>query len=461
MEPIYPKALTFMLIAVFTFYVGNLYDLSLHMRKRELLLRIASCFLVIALIVASIGFLIPFLQLSRGAYLFSIAFSLFVVTGFRFFYYWVLHTKTMTEKVLILGHGRIAWLLSAELQSGNNPGFELLGFIAENGTDQHAEFSEFRKAGQSQKSEEELYSTKAPSQLTILGTIKDLEYIASGVHPDVLVVALSERRGALPIKEILDCKMQGIRVEDWPTFYEKLTGKIFIQNLRPSWLIFSEGFARNNLTRTTKRMVDLLLSIFGLITSFPLMLFLALLIKLDSAGPIFLRQERMGENGKVFILYKFRTMITDAEKETGPVWAQTIDPRTTRVGKILRRIGLDELPQLFNVLKGNMSFVGPRPERPHFIADLQEKIPYYSQRLVVKPGITGWAQVRYGYGASLEDAIEKLQYDLYYIKNMSLFLDMLIILSTIHKVVFGKVAVQSAKLQHQTAAIASQPLLKP
>lgn len=286
---------------------------------------------------------------------------------------------------------------------------------------------------------------KDPLELKILGSMKDLEKITKKYRPDVLVVALSERRGAFPIKEILDCKLQGIRVEDWPTFYEKLTGKIFIENLRPSWLIFSDGFTRNSLTRMVKRMVDVLVATFGLLFALPLMLLIALCIKLDSSGPILFRQERVGEKGKIFTLYKFRTMIVDAEKETGPIWSQTLDPRTTRVGRFLRRIGMDELPQLFNVLKGDMSFVGPRPERPHFVQDLQEKIPYYAQRLVVKPGITGWAQVCYGYGSSIEDTIEKLQYDLYYIKNMSLFLDLLIILSTIHKVLFAQVAVQSTK----------------
>jgi lipopolysaccharide/colanic/teichoic acid biosynthesis glycosyltransferase len=164
---------------------------------------------------------------------------------------------------------------------------------------------------------------------------------------------------------------------------------------------------------------------------------------LDSPGPVIFTQERVGENGKIYTLSKFRTMVADAEKHSGPVWSQTIDPRVTKLGNILRRTGMDEIPQLFNVLKGDMSFVGPRPERPHFVAELQKHIPYYAQRLVVKPGITGWAQVRYGYGATIDDAIEKLQYDLYYIKNMSVFLDLLIMLSTVHKVLFAKVAIQT------------------
>jgi sugar transferase (PEP-CTERM system associated) len=277
----------------------------------------------------------------------------------------------------------------------------------------------------------------------ILGDLEDLGQIIDEQQPDVIVVALSERRRAFPAKEILDCKLQGIRVEDWPTFYEKLSGKILIHNLRPSWLIFADGFARNRLMCIVKRLIDLLFAAFGVCVSLPLMGLVAVLIKLDSSGPILFSQERVGKGGKVFTLRKFRTMVADAEKDTGPVWAQTSDPRVTPLGKILRRTGMDELPQLFNVLKGDMSFVGPRPERPHFVADLERQIPYYRQRLAVQPGITGWAQVRYGYGATLADAIEKLQYDLYYIKNMSVFLDLLTILSTIHKVVFAKVAVQT------------------
>jgi sugar transferase (PEP-CTERM system associated) len=284
--------------------------------------------------------------------------------------------------------------------------------------------------------------------------MQELARIVQDRKPNVVVVALSERRGMFPYKEILDCKLQGIRVEDWPTFYEKLTGKIIIQNLRPSWLIFADGFTRNSLTRTLKRITDILLAAAGLCLALPMIALIAVLTKLDSYGPIFFRQERVGENGRIFTLYKFRTMVQDAEKETGPVWAQETDPRTTRLGKILRRTGLDELPQMFNVLIGDMSFVGPRPERPHFVAELQEEIPYYAQRLVVKPGITGWAQVRYGYGATVEDAIEKLQFDLYYIKNMSFFLDMLIILSTAHKVLFAKVALQTnAKEGRKTASL--------
>jgi sugar transferase (PEP-CTERM system associated) len=266
--------------------------------------------------------------------------------------------------------------------------------------------------------------------------------------PDILVIALSERRGNFPSQIILESKLKGIIIEDATSFYEKITGKILVENLRPSWIIFADGFHKNNVNRAIKRVIDIVLAVIGVCGSFPLVILTSILVKLDSCGPVFFKQERVGENGRHFTLVKFRTMVADAEKDTGPVWSQTTDPRVTKLGLVLRRTGMDEIPQLFNVLRGDMSFVGPRPERPHFVTELQQKIPYYTQRLTVKPGITGWAQVRYGYGATLEDAVEKLQYDLYYIKNMSVFLDLLVILSTVHKVIFAKVAMETVSQQH-------------
>jgi sugar transferase (PEP-CTERM system associated) len=418
---IYYQSIILIFSTVITFYIANIYDLSLFIRKKYFIIKIIPCYFIITFVVSAINYIIPIFQLNRMAYIicFSIAFP--SIIGFRLFYYWIINANRLREKVLILGASDIAWRISEELESGNNPGFEVLGYVAEEIT----------------------ASLEAAPAGRILGGIRDLQRITRETSPDVVVVALSERRGAFPAREILDCKLQGVRVEDWPSFYEKLTGKILIQNLRPSWLIFAEGFTRNRLTRAVKRTVDTLLAIFGLWVSLPMMVCIAILTKLDSPGPVIFTQERVGENGKIYTLSKFRTMVADAEKHSGPVWSQTIDPRVTKLGNILRRTGMDEIPQLFNVLKGDMSFVGPRPERPHFVAELQKHIPYYAQRLVVKPGITGWAQVRYGYGATIDDAIEKLQYDLYYIKNMSVFLDLLIMLSTVHKVLFAKVAIQT------------------
>lgn len=420
----YLKALVITFAVVVTFYIVDLYDISLHLRKGELFIKVSTSLVIVFFLVASANFLVPSLRLRSMDYIVALAVFLPAIICFRILYHLVLNINK--EKVLILGDNEIARNIAKALKNGSSHGFEVQGFVSENAT-----------------------HSGNMLNCVCLGSIGDLEKIVREHQPSVVVVALSERRGTFPYREILNCKLQGIRVEDWPTFYEKLTGKIIIHNLRPSWLIFADGFTRNHRTIIIKRLTDIVLAVVGLCVALPVIVLIALLTKLDSRGPVFFRQERVGENGKVFTLCKFRTMVQDAEKETGPVWAQETDPRITRLGKILRRTGLDEIPQMFNVLKGDMSFVGPRPERPHFVAELQEKIPYYSQRLVVKPGITGWAQVRYGYGATFEDAIEKLQFDLYYIKNMSFFLDMLIILSTAHKVLFAKVALQTGSKDEQ------------
>ena len=253
-----------------------------------------------------------------------------------------------------------------------------------------------------------------------------------------VIVALDERRGVFPYKELLDCKVRGINIIDGESFYERITGKILVEKINPSWLIFSEGFVKSGISRVVKRLVGVFISTVMLIVLSPLICLIAVAIKLDSRGPALFPQERVGEYGKTFVLYKFRSMQEDAEEETGPVWATEEDCRITRVGKIIRKLRIDELPQLWNVFKGDMSFVGPRPERSFFVEKLKETIPYYNERFTVKPGVTGWAQVKYSYGASEEDALEKLKYDLYYIKNMSFLMDLVIIFHTVKIVLLGR-----------------------
>jgi sugar transferase (PEP-CTERM system associated) len=238
------------------------------------------------------------------------------------------------------------------------------------------------------------------------------------------------------VRDVLKCKLRGIEVLDAMTFYERVTGKLMIENINPSWFIFSDGFRLTPFMRVSKRLVDVVLALFGLIIAAPFLPLIALAVRLESPGPILFRQLRVGEGERYFHLYKFRSMRQDAEKDTGAVWASKNDPRVTRLGRFMRKTRIDEIPQLFNVLKGEMSFVGPRPERPEFVEGLTEMIPYYSNRHCVKPGVTGWAQVRYSYGASAEDALEKLRYDLYYIKNYSLLLDIYIFFATF-RVVLG------------------------
>jgi sugar transferase (PEP-CTERM system associated) len=276
------------------------------------------------------------------------------------------------------------------------------------------------------------------SDIEVIGDCSLLNKIANEGKVDRIVVALEERRGALPTEALLKCRMEGISIEEGVSFYERLTGKLFIDRIYPSFLIFSDGFANSDLNRLMKAVMDYFLASVGLVICLPLIPLISLAIRIDSSGPVFYRQERAGKNGKVFNLLKFRSMKENAEEETGPVWAQENDKRVTRVGRIIRTLRMDEIPQMINVLKGEMSFVGPRPERPHFVDQLTREIPFYEKRFVVKPGITGWAQVEYNYGASKDDAIEKLKYDLYYIKNMTVFSDLIIGFRTARSVLFGK-----------------------
>lgn len=262
--------------------------------------------------------------------------------------------------------------------------------------------------------------------------------LARNFRADQLVISLAERRGAFPVEEMLGCKLAGIDVVDAPSFYEEVSRKLLIENITPSWFIFSHGFRVTWMLRFVKRVFDITASLAGLLCFLPLAPFIALAIKLDSPGPILFRQVRVGEADRPFMLMKFRTMRQDAESQTGAVWSQVDDPRITSVGRFLRKTRLDEVPQLINVLRGDMSLVGPRPERPEFVRRLKEIIPYYSERHYVKPGLTGWAQVCYPYGSSVEDAIEKLRYDLYYIKNISIFLDLYIAARTFIVVLFGR-----------------------
>ena len=332
----------------------------------------------------------------------------------RLAWFTVGENRKLRHRVLVLGVGPSASVLP-ELQFSRTRPYTIIGFL-----DDAPDAAD-----------------RVPTGFELLGKTKDLLSLAAELRPDLVLVALAEMRRAMPAEELLECRLQGINVEDWATFYEKQTGKILVTNLRPSFLIFSDGFKKTNTTRMVKRVMDIALAFAGLVVSLPIMAIVASLIKLTSKGPVLFRQQRVGERGRVFILKKFRSMSVDAERD-GPVWATTRDPRVTWIGGLIRRTRLDELPQFWNVLAGDMSFVGPRPERPEFVGMLQREIPFYMGRHSVRPGITGWAQVRHRYAASVEDSMEKLQYDLYYIKNLSLLLDLVILLSTLQVVLFSK-----------------------
>jgi len=272
-----------------------------------------------------------------------------------------------------------------------------------------------------------------------LSNHQSLTQTAKRLGVDEIIVALTERRaGSMPLRELLDCKLAGVRVFDITTYFERMLGQIRVDFVNAGWLIFGDGFNQGFARSAIKRVFDVLCSLVLIVVSAPVMLFTAIAIKLESPGPMFYRQERVGANSGVFKVTKFRSMRTDAEKDGKPQWASANDSRVTRVGGIIRRLRIDELPQLFNVLTGDMSLVGPRPERPFFVEQLTNEIPYYAVRHSIKPGVTGWAQVRYQYGSTIEDSQEKLQYDLYYVKNHSLFLDCVILFETVGVVLTGK-----------------------
>jgi sugar transferase (PEP-CTERM system associated) len=272
--------------------------------------------------------------------------------------------------------------------------------------------------------------------LAMDGTLPEL---AQKLGVDEIVVALTERRaGSMPLRQLLDCKVSGTKVYDLNTHFEKTLGQIRVDYLSASWLIFGDGFNQGAWRTAVKRVFDIFCATLLCVVSAPIMLVAAVAIKFESRGPLLYRQERVGQNGQTFSIAKFRSMRTDAEKDGKPVWAAANDNRVTRVGGIIRRLRIDELPQLFNVLRGDMSLVGPRPERPFFVEQLTQEIPFYALRHSVKPGVTGWAQVRYPYGATVEDSQEKLQFDLYYVKNNTLFLDLVVLMETVGVVLTGK-----------------------
>jgi sugar transferase (PEP-CTERM system associated) len=411
---LWPKATCLVAVVLLCLYLADLYRLERYGR-RELAARLLLALLSAALITAAIGFAVPAFRFGRLA--FGQTFLLLTVTLGAWRSAWVTLDpgKRLRKRVLVLGVGPDAAQIVALRTTGAQP-FDVLGFL-----DDAPEAPE-----------------RMPNGSELLGKSRDLLSLVDELRPDLVLVALADMRGSFPAEDLLECRLRGIGVEDWLTFYEKQTGKILVTNLRPSWLIFSDGFVKTQLTRALKRSVDLVLSVIGLALSLPLVALIALAIKLDSRGPVLFRQERVGQNGRIFVLNKFRSMRADAEDTSGPVWAIPGDPRITRVGKWLRRTRLDELPQFLNVLVGDMSFIGPRPERPEFVRLLQRQLPFYVGRHSLRPGITGWAQVRHQYAASVEDSLEKLKYDLYYVKNLSPLLDLLILLSSVQVILFGR-----------------------
>ncbi|HKB13230.1 MAG TPA: TIGR03013 family XrtA/PEP-CTERM system glycosyltransferase [Vicinamibacterales bacterium] len=396
------------------FYYNDLYDLTRVHATRDLVVGVLKGTGAAAFALAALTVLVPSVLLGNGTFATVVVVLLIAVPLWRVAFNGLTSDPHLEERVLVVGTGALAQTVAREIRTHQDFAYRLVGFVADD--------------------------SGGPVRVRhhdILGGAADIEHIVRTRHVDRIVVGLTDRRGHLPLEPLLRAKLTGVRVEDAVTTFERLTGKILVENLKPSWLIFSDGFRVSRLTRLAKRAIDLLCALIVSVLSAPAMLLTAIAVRLDSPGPILYRQERVGESGRIFILRKFRSMRVDAEQGT-PIWARDKDDRVTRVGRVIRLTRLDELPQLWNVLKGEMSFVGPRPERPFFVQQLAGAIPFYMSRHAVKPGLTGWAQVKYRYGSSVEDALEKLRYDLYYIKHLSLVFDLTILIDTVKVIASGK-----------------------
>ncbi|MBP1636893.1 MAG: tuaA [Acidobacteria bacterium] len=409
------KALLITASCQFCLYYADLYDLRVVADRRELFVRTLQALGATSLILAVLYYWFPSLILGRGVFLIASVLVILITIGWRMAFEWASTRARPRERLLFVGATAAATQLARELYERRAElGVVIVGIVDADRTG----------AGE---------PAGSPG---IVGTIEDIPSLVKSLDVDRVVVSLSDARGKLPMDRLLDMRMAGVAFAHFPTVYEEYTGKIAVDNLRPSWLIFSEGFDKTRTLRSVKRAFDVAGAAALLALAMPVMLLAALAIKLDSKGPALYTQQRVGLGSCLFTIYKFRSMRTDAEAGTGAVWATPgRDRRVTRIGHILRRTRLDELPQLWNVLRGDMSLVGPRPERPEFVQELTKHIPFYGQRHAVRPGLTGWAQVRYAYGASVEDSLEKLQYDLFYIKNMSLTLDLYIIFETLKTIV--------------------------
>jgi len=398
------------------FYFYDLYDFLVMHDRRELVLRLVQALGLAWVALAITFYIFPYLMLGRGISLLALPLALSLMVGWRVSIHWFLGHPQFGERILVVGSGENAVEVAREVLGRKDAGYRIVGFV---------------------DNDPELVG-KSLLNPRVLGLATDLDQIVKRESVDRIVVAMGERRGQFPTAELLQLSLGGdVSIEEGASFYERLTGRVSLDMLRPSWLIFSGRGRQARIAGLFRNVMHRLVALIGGILCLPIAILTAILIKLESTGPVFYRQERVGKNGKPFTLMKFRSMVVDAEKE-GPVWASSSDDRATRVGRIIRKIRVDEIPQFWSILRGEMSFVGPRPERPHFVSQLAQEIPYYEQRHLIAPGLTGWAQIKYPYGASIEDARQKLQYDLYYIKNQSLVLDAIILFETIKIIMFGR-----------------------
>lgn len=398
------------------FYLFDLYDFVVMHDRRELVLRLVQALGLAWIALALSFYAYPRLMLGRGISLIALPLALTLMVSWRVSIHWFLGHPSFGERILIVGSGNLAVEVAREVLNRPDAGYRIVGFVG----------NDAEQLG------------KSLINPSVIGITSELDEIVHREDIDRIVVAMGERRGQLPTEELLQLSLAGrVAIEEGASFYERVTGRVSLPMVRPSWLIFSGRGRQARIASLTRSVVHRSVALLGAVLSLPLAILTAILIKLESRGPVLYKQERVGKGGRTFVLMKFRSMRVDAEA-SGPVWASKDDSRTTRVGKIIRKIRLDEIPQFWNILRGDMNFVGPRPERPHFVSQLAEEIPYYQQRHLIAPGLTGWAQIKYPYGASIEDARQKLQYDLFYVKNQGLTLDAIILFETVKIILFGR-----------------------
>lgn len=419
------KILVVSVAIVICMYYFDLYETSVLANHREVIVRIVETLGTVYCLSVLLYYLYPPLELGRGIFVIGLVFTAMLLLLWRMLFSKINSVPELSDRALIFGEGPLAELLESEFESRTELGIRVVGrFLpSNNGNGNHHR--------RSKPAEFEVDPTSTQVSDDLSRTVKQLRATR-------VVVAMGDRRGKLPVDVLLSLKCRGLQVQDGVEVYEAITGKVPIESIRLGWLLFSPGCHSSRFHLAYKRAASIVVSIIGLLLTLPLLPFIFLAIKLTSAGPVLYRQKRVGRDGIVFNCFKFRTMRADAEADTGATWALDDDPRITRIGKFLRLSRMDEIPQLWNVLRGDMSLVGPRPERPEFVDTLRKEIPYYHLRHTVRPGITGWAQVRYKYGSSVENSREKLRYDLFYIKNMSAGLDLLVFLHTIKIILLGR-----------------------
>ena len=413
-----PEAATFSILMTLSMAATGMYQLEFRPDIKAILTRLMPSIVLSFGLMTLIFYLLPDLYFGRGILGIALFLALPALLITRCILLMWFNLEILEYRAVVLGTGKKAKeCVTLHKTNPNNKGLKIVCFIQISGEESCVESSKIQERLESES----------------------LISFAKRFNANEIIVAIQNRRGSnFPIQELLDCKLHGIKITDEADFFEREKGQLRVSSLYPSWIVFGDGFNQSSSRSAIKRSFDLIASVILLTVTLPVMLIAAICIFIETGSPIIYRQERVGRGGKTFMVLKFRSMTNDAEKDGKPLWAATDDPRVTRVGNIIRKLRIDELPQILNVLKGEMSFVGPRPERPYFVEQLCADVPYYNARHSIKPGITGWAQVRYSYGSSVKDAIEKLQYDLYYVKNHSLFLDIIIILDTIEVVILGK-----------------------